>query len=84
MNKVIELGNIVNNQAWDSPQRGRVYCGEGISPALQTGGGMTPKIVMYESENDTHEGKGMASDREKPCRRGRAGSEPTIDYRPLG
>ena len=38
MNKVIELGNIVNNQAWDSPQRGRVYCGEGISPALQTGG----------------------------------------------
>lgn len=46
-NKVIEIGNIVQTGNWNSPQRGRVYSTDGISPCLNTcdGGGNEPKIV---------------------------------------
>lgn len=52
-NQVIEIGNIVgavNN--WQSPQRGRVYSSEGVSPCLQTcgGGNLEPKILVYEEQ----------------------------------
>jgi hypothetical protein len=52
-NQVIELGNIVHTGNWNSPQRGRIYSVEGISPCLNTcgGGGLEPKILeMYENK----------------------------------
>ena len=49
---VIELFNIVTTGNWDSPQRGRIYSSEGVSPALNTcgGGGLEPKIVIIDEE----------------------------------
>lgn len=51
--KVIELFNIVSTGNWNSPQRGRVYSTDGISPSLNTvgGGGLEPKIVEIQDEN---------------------------------
>lgn len=52
--KIIEVGNIVNTGKWNSPQRGRIYSTNGISPALNGlggGGGLEVKImeiVRYE------------------------------------
>lgn len=48
--RIIEVGNLVTTQAWDSPQRGRIYSAEGVSPAIYTfqGGGLEPKIIVYE------------------------------------
>lgn len=45
MKDVIELGNIVKTGNWNSPQRGRIYSIEGISPCLSTmqGGGWNQK-----------------------------------------
>lgn len=37
--KIIEVGNIVNTGKWNSPQRGRIYSTDGISPALNGLGG---------------------------------------------
>ena len=50
MNNVIELFNIVTTGNWQSPQRGRIYSVEGVSPALNTcgGGGLEPKIVEID------------------------------------
>lgn len=48
---VIEVFNIVETGNWGSPQRGRIYSTNGISPALNTcgGGGLEPKILeVYE------------------------------------
>ena len=52
--KVIEIGNIVGSiNNWQSPQRGRVYSSDGVSPCLQTfgGGNLEPKIVVYVEDN---------------------------------
>lgn len=39
-NNVIEIGNIVGSvYKWQSPQRGRVYSSDGVSPCLDTCGG---------------------------------------------
>ena len=50
--RVVELFNIVDdtNIGFKNPQRGRVYDVRGICPALNTcgGGGLEPKIVVYE------------------------------------
>lgn len=46
--EIIEVGNLKEGQQnWDSPQTGRVYSTEGISPTLNTcgGGGHEVKIV---------------------------------------
>lgn len=47
--RVIVVGNMLDSK-WDSPQPGRVYSSDGISPCLSTmvGGDMQPKIVVYE------------------------------------
>lgn len=44
---VQQIGNIVHTGNWSDPQRGRIYSGEGISPALNCmqGGGLEPKIL---------------------------------------
>lgn len=44
---VVQVGNIVHTGNWSDPQRGRIYSGEGISPALNCmqGGGLEPKIL---------------------------------------
>lgn len=52
-NKVIEIGNVYpNDEGWTSPQRGRVYSRNGLSPTLQVcmGGGLSPKI-LWERNN---------------------------------
>lgn len=51
---VIEIGNIVGSvNKWQSPQRGRVYSSEGVSPCIYTfrGGGLEPKILTYVEDN---------------------------------
>lgn len=47
MNKIIQIGNIVNTGNFNNPQRGRVYSAKGLCPALNTcsGGGLEPKII---------------------------------------
>lgn len=49
---VIELGNIVQTGAWNSPQRGRIYCTIGLCPALNCcgGGGLEPKILILDED----------------------------------
>ena len=58
MKEVVEIGNIVSTGNWDSPQRGRIYSADGISPCLSCmqGGGLEPKILLYETHGDTDEG----------------------------
>ena len=54
MNRVIELGNIVDGGNWASPQRGRIYSKYGIAPACNCvgGGGLKPKILeIYEADS---------------------------------
>lgn len=48
--KIIEVGNIVNTGKWNSPQRGRVYSTDGISPALNGlgGGGRGLQVKIME------------------------------------
>lgn len=55
MNDVVEIGNIVKTGNWNSPQRGRIYSADGICPCLSTmqGGGLEPKILLYEAHGDT-------------------------------
>lgn len=47
VDRIVQVGNIVNTGNWDNPQRGRIYSSEGLSPALNTvgGGGLEPKII---------------------------------------
>lgn len=49
--KIIVIGNLSEGK-WDSPQHGRVYSAEGISPCINTmcGGNLQPKIVVYETD----------------------------------
>lgn len=52
---VIEIGNIVGSvNKWQSPQRGRVYSSEGVSPCIHTfgGGNLEPKILVYEEQKE--------------------------------
>lgn len=58
MKDVIELGNIVKTGNWNSPQRGRIYSAMGICPCLSCmqGGGLEPKILLYETHGDTDKG----------------------------
>lgn len=52
---VIEIGNIVGSvNKWQSPQTGRVYSSDGVSPCLNTcgGGNHEPKILVYEEQTD--------------------------------
>lgn len=48
--RVIEIGNVVDTGNWASPQRGRIYSPDGICPCLNCmqGGGLEPKILLYE------------------------------------
>ena len=59
--KIIEVGNIVNTGKWNSPQRGRIYSTDGISPALNglVGGGRglqvkIMEIVRYDKSKCNH------------------------------
>lgn len=45
MSKIIEIGNLVKTENWDSPQRGRVYSTSGIAPTLTTKEDSAPKII---------------------------------------
>lgn len=59
MNEVIEIGNIVKTGNWNSPQRGRIYSVMGISPCISCcqGGGLEPKVLLYETHGDTDVGE---------------------------
>lgn len=59
MNEIIEIGNIVKTGNWNSPNRGRIYSAEGISSCLSCmqGGGLEPKILLYETHGDTDLGE---------------------------
>lgn len=50
-NFVKQIGNIVESENYDNPQRGRIYDANGISPSLNTvgGGGLEPKILIPEA-----------------------------------
>lgn len=51
---VIEIFNIVGSvNKWQSPQRGRVYSADGVSPCLSTcgGGNLEPKILVHVEDN---------------------------------
>lgn len=50
MNEVIEVGNLIKKQSWNSPQRGRIYSSLGVSPSMDTcgGGDRNVKIILYE------------------------------------
>lgn len=54
--EVIQVGNIVDDTeiGFKNPQRGRIYSIEGLAPCLNCcgGGGLEPKIVVYEAERD--------------------------------
>lgn len=60
MNEIIEIGNIVKTGNWGSPERGRIYSANGISPCLSTmrGGGLEPKIIEYERDLGALHGEG--------------------------
>ena len=47
VDRILQVGNIVNTGSWENPQRGRIYSSEGLSPTLtaSAGGGKEPKIV---------------------------------------
>lgn len=58
MSRVIEIGNIVGKvNQWQSPQSGRVYSIEGVSPCLNTcgGGNREPKIMVYYEADYTND-----------------------------
>lgn len=59
MNEVIEIGNIVKTGNWGSPQRGRIYSVDGISPCIYCfqGGNLEPKILLYETHGDSDLGE---------------------------
>lgn len=49
---VVQIGNIIETESFGgNPQRGRIYCVDGISPCLSTmqGGGLEPKIAIKEA-----------------------------------
>lgn len=49
MNKIIQLGNLVqNSKNFTNPQRGRVYSVNGIAPTISTcqGGQGEPKVIV--------------------------------------
>ena len=50
--EVIQVCNIVEEVGFSNPQRGRVYSAEGVSPCLNccSGGGLEPKIIVYEKD----------------------------------
>ena len=52
--EVIQVGNIVDDTSigFKNPQRGRIYSTEGLAPCLNCcgGGGLEPKIVVYEQQ----------------------------------
>lgn len=48
--EVEQVGNLVGTGNWENPQRGRVYSGNGLSPAMNGiggGGSLEPKIVVH-------------------------------------
>ena len=55
-NKVIQIGNIVSAGNWNNPQRGRIYSPSGCSPALNTCGGLEPKIVIGSTQKNAYVG----------------------------
>ena len=54
MNRIIQIGNIVNTGNFNNTQRGRIYSINGISPSLNTvaGGGLEPKIIVKIPNKD--------------------------------
>ena len=46
MTGIKQIGNLVDTQGFDNPQRGRVYAVDGISPALDTCGGGNREIKV--------------------------------------
>ena len=57
MNKIIQVGNIVDDADvhFKNPQRGRVYSIEGIAPTVcnfSGGGGLQPKIVVNDEREN--------------------------------
>ena len=50
--KIMQVGNIVDNKNFGNPQRGRIYSPEGLAPALNTvpGGGLEPKFIENKVE----------------------------------
>ena len=53
--EVTELFNIVSTGNWASPQRGRIYSKEGLSPTLCCGAhsGVEPKIIIIYEDTDS-------------------------------
>lgn len=51
-----EIGNIIEDSNWKSPQRGRIYSSDGVSPTLNTaqGGGLVPKILEVDNAVRIH------------------------------
>lgn len=39
MNKIIQVGNLIELSKFDNPQRGRIYSAKGIAPCVNTVGG---------------------------------------------
>ena len=54
MNKIIQIGNIVNTGNFNNPQRGRVYSAKGLCPALNTcsGGGLEPTAAAMRGRQN--------------------------------
>ena len=49
--KVIQIGNYVEQKGFANPQRGRVYSALGVAPTVNTcaGGDLQPKILLIKN-----------------------------------
>lgn len=53
MNKIIQVGNLIELSKFDNPQSGRIYSARGIAPCVCTRGGGNLEIKIIEYEGDT-------------------------------
>ena len=56
MNKILQIGQLIEKSKFANPQHGRVYSPLGIAPTLGTfaGGERVYKIIVYEKNNNTN------------------------------
>lgn len=62
--KVIQVGNIVDSGNFNNPQRGRIYSPIGISPTIDTMGGVNSKIIIGSAQKNAYVG---SVDGPSPC-----------------
>lgn len=55
MNKIIQVGNLIELSKFDNPQRGRIYSAKGIAPCVNTVGGGNLEIIEYEGDTEIRE-----------------------------